>query len=173
VEYVQRQLFGGFPVVGELHHQREYEAMRAFVQVTQRESIGSRDGLHERHPVVLGNTRLRLIGIKQRAEGSRGGIMFVGIVVGVVRRAIRPLFGPRYTNEIREHAPRLLDRRVFGAPLAMHVGQREQFHLSVGQQAVPTTIGSRIHLDGDVLEVTVYRLLDLFQRSRPGGRSRF
>ena len=73
VKHVERQLFGGFPVVGDPHDQGEHDSMRPFVQRMQRTLIARGDGLDEPDPVLLGYRSLRLVGIEQDRRGSRFG----------------------------------------------------------------------------------------------------
>ena len=66
-----RQLFGGFPIVGDPHDQGEHEAMRPLVQRMQRTLIARGDALDEPDPVLLGYGSLRRVDMQQVAEESR------------------------------------------------------------------------------------------------------
>jgi len=71
VKHVQRQLFGGFPIVGDSHDQGEHDSMRAFIERVQRALIARGDGLNEPDPVLLGYANLSLTGIEYITQGSR------------------------------------------------------------------------------------------------------
>ena len=68
MEDVQRQLFGGLPVVGDPHDQGEYDSMRAFVQRMQRMLVALGDGLDEPDPLLLPYEDLRFAGVEHIAD---------------------------------------------------------------------------------------------------------
>ena len=97
VKHVQRQLFGGFPIVGDSHDQGEHDSLRAFIERVQRALIARGDGLNEPDPILLGYRSLRLVGKEQIAERSRRRIELVlALPVGPThRRGIMPSLAGR------------------------------------------------------------------------------
>jgi len=77
VKHVKRQLFSSLAIAGNTHDQREYEAMRPFVQRVQSKLIACGNELDERNPVLLGYARLRLVRVEQVTEGSNLGTRWV------------------------------------------------------------------------------------------------
>jgi hypothetical protein len=78
VKDIQRQLFRGFAVARNSHHQGKDDAMRALVKGMQRKRIARGDGLDEGEPVLLLDQDLPLAGIKNIPEccRRRGRILF-------------------------------------------------------------------------------------------------
>src|SRR6185437_5266159 len=69
MKHVQRELFGGFATVGQTHHEREDQPMRAPVELAKCRLLTGGHALYELNPVSLRYTTLGVVGIKDVTQG--------------------------------------------------------------------------------------------------------